>query len=244
VPAGLPALMTAAPPRCDYTGVTIAQDWSVLLGVAVRSLERRPPGELAYLTATSKVEAPVRDAVAFALHERLWPDGYVIAREFPMDPREPVQPGTARSRCDIAVLPPGGPHVLPVAEVEAKVLYGCNVMSPGGCAGYLGQHKRDADKLASSPAAGFLLSLVTHPMARIPDRLFSVVKYPNAHNRAVTRLGSAEELYVAARQKWLKELRALWSAAVHLADLQLGPVYGVAFTLGCYLVGPLADVNR
>ena len=214
-------------------------DWTALLGDAVRSLARRPAGELAYLTATSKVEGPVRDAVAFALHQRLGPAGYVIAREFPMDPREPKRPGTNRPRCDLAVLPPGGPHMLPVIEVEAKALYGCNVMGMGSCRDYLSQHKRDADKLARSPAAGYLLSLVTHPMGRIPERAYTVVKYPRAHNAAVDRLGSAEQLHQAADKKWLRELTDRWPTAARVTDLDLGCAYGIPFRLGCYLVGPL-----
>jgi hypothetical protein len=118
-------------------------------------------------------------------------------------------------------------------------LYGCKVMWPGSCADYLSQHKRDAGKLARASAAGYLLSLVAHPMGRIPERAYSVVKYPRAHNAAVDRFGSAERLHQSAEKKWLRDLAVLWPTAVQVTDLDLGCAYGIPFRLGCYLAGPL-----
>ena len=67
-----------------------------------------PVGALAYITAMSKAENPVRDAIALFIHERIHTAGYAVAREW-------------LNRRDLAVVDRGGAAAV---QLEAKALYG------------------------------------------------------------------------------------------------------------------------
>jgi hypothetical protein len=209
------------------TNPQAAGDWTALLRDAVGALRPEPgDGRLGYLTATSKVENPVRDMLAFHMHQQLAAGGFVVAREYPA--------GNGQ-RHDICVLGPSGE---PAAEVEIKALYGLNVVNRADRLRYLGYHDADAVRLRQSPAAGFLMSLVTHPMAVIPAHLMAAMKYAGYHNRAAAGCaGSAAELHERA-QAWEGALQEHWPVAA-AREFTLGEVYGVPFRLSCYLVGPL-----
>jgi len=213
--------VTAAPSKTDA-------EWTALLADTLDKLQvSLGTARLAYLTATSKVENPVRDGMAYFMHRCLLADGYVVAREYPAGKLQ---------RRDIAILADGKPEV----EVELKALYGCNVVSQAGRAEYLSSHAADAARLRLSPAAGFLVSLVTHPMDRIEEPALWAVKYPRQHNAAVKTMGGATELYQKA-QRWYDDL-AQFGPVPHHTEHDLGSVYGLPLRLSCYLVGPLEKV--
>ena len=74
-----------------------AARWTELLAQALDGLPRLFPDEaLGYLAATAKAENPVRDAVAYFLHQRVGHNGYLVAREWP-DP-------LASGRRDLAIV--------------------------------------------------------------------------------------------------------------------------------------------
>jgi hypothetical protein len=143
--------------------------WAALIGDALTALPGFfPVGALAYITATSKAENPVRDAIAFFIHERVRTAGYAVAREW-------------LKRRDLAVLDQGGAAAV---QLEAKALYGFDVLSCRRRASFLTGmkfgHGKDVVSLRPAVADGqacFLLSLVTHPMAPIPSGLLQVIKY-------------------------------------------------------------------
>lgn len=208
------------------TDLDSLQNWTALLAEALEYLPSRfLPGELAYLAATSKVENPIRDAVAFYLHERLRDlPGCMVAREY--------------RRRDLAVLVDG----LPVMELEAKALYGLNVLSAASNAEYLTRwHGNDAKSLQQTPTTSscFLLSVVTHPMCQIGPGLWPVIKYARHYNAALKAAGGSPEAMLRQADRWETDLKQHGPVACTVR-LDLGAVWGIGFRLGCYLVGPLA----
>jgi len=193
-----------------------------------------PDGGLAYLTATSKVENPVRDAIAYFMHERVGSSGHKVAREYQSD---------ATSR-DLAVLDAKGAAVV---ELEAKAMYSFNVINrPDELLTGEEWHGGDFKKLHAAIAreeACFLLSLVTHLMARVPDELLLIIKYARKsgqHNDVLGRqfAGSSTAMYEAS-QHWGEDLKREFQASVEHVPHELEAVYGVPIQLDCYLVGPL-----
>lgn len=179
-------------------------EWSQALIEVLETLpSRMGTDRLAYLTATSKVEGPVRDELAYALHERHSPDGLRVSREW------------SSGRRDLAVVDAGGHAVM---ELEAKALYGLDAASLSKQRSYLHSfkgHARDVRKMQTAIEAGtpcFLLSLVTHPLARIPLELYDTIKYSPQHNAAVSRVGTAGDLLCTAR-RW-RSLLEVWGASV------------------------------
>jgi hypothetical protein len=210
--------------------------WAQLLARAIDSLPHCfPDGALAYLTATSKVEDPVRDAIAYFIHQHVSASGHKVGREYQID-------GSSR---DLAVLDPDGAAVV---ELEAKAMYSFNVINrPDELLKGERWHGGDASKLQAAMAARgdacFLLSLVTHLMTRVPEELLPVIKYARMsgeHNSVLRRRfnGLPEDMYEASQQ-WAGALEVEFHASVRHSPHELGEVYGVPVLLDCYLVGPL-----
>ncbi len=103
------------------------------------------PNELAYLALTSKVEGPIRDRLAFKLHEALSPTGRFVAREF--------------RRIAIAVI-----HEDKVcALIELKAMYTFDALDDDR---YLARLDRDVSKCHEQGCEGaqvFTVLLATHP---------------------------------------------------------------------------------
>lgn len=138
-----------------------------------------------------QVEDPVRDAIAYFMHERVSTSGHKVAREYQSD---------ATSR-DLAVLDAKGAAVV---ELEAKAMYSFNVINrPDELLTGEEWHGGDFKKLHAAIAreeACFLLSLVTHLMARVPDELLLIIKYARKsgqHNDVLGRqfAGSSTAMY-------------------------------------------------
>lgn len=203
-------------------------DWHSMTVAGIQALpDRFLPGTLGYLTATSKVEGPVRDALATYFYEHLgseWP----VAREW-------------TDRRDLAILHRGEPMM----ELEAKALYGFDVLQQWhrrdyllGWRGHAGDVLGMAETIKSSGTA-YLLSIVTHPMSAIPTELQAVIKYGDkGHNSTLAGLGNGERLYAAA-QRWGTDL-GYWGEVTDVVSHELGDVYGVPFRLDLHLVGPLS----
>jgi hypothetical protein len=209
-------------------------DWAQFLARAMDSLPQCfPDGALAYLTATSKVEGPVRNAIAYFIHQRVAEWGLRVAREYRID-------GTSR---DITVLDRTNTATL---ELEAKAMYSFDVIDSRDV--FLkgeAWHGGDAKKLQAAVARGeacFLLSLVTHLMAHVPDELLSVIKYAGKrreHNDVLHRYNGSPEAMYEASQKWGQALAGEYKTPLAHVPHKLGDVYGIPIRLDCYLVGPL-----
>jgi hypothetical protein len=88
--------------------------WTELLSAAIDALpEQFKIGELAALTATHKIEIPVRDAIAAYVGQLVQDDGYTVIRELKLH-----EAGKSVRR-DLAILDSNGAAVL---ELEAKAL--------------------------------------------------------------------------------------------------------------------------
>ena len=130
------------------------------------------PNELAYLALTSKIEHPIRDRLAWAMHTELWPE-YLSAREW--------------RRTDLAVL---DRQASPVVLLEAKAMYSFDGCTEAGFSQYLGYLRSDrakASTLAEPETTVLLLLLATHPEGAIDARLNGVVKYRSGITAAAQR---------------------------------------------------------
>lgn len=205
--------------------------WRATLSEAIEAVPTRlTPGRLGYLTATSKVEGPVRDELAYVLHEALAPHRYRVSREW-------------AGRRDLAVVAEDGAAVM---ELEAKALYGFDATSLTKQRQFLhGDEKslrRDVLKMKDAIERGtpcFLLSLVTHPHGHVPVAVHDTIKYAVPHNAAVKKASASKALRLAA-PPW-SQLLTIWGAPVTSWAWPLGDVYGVPFELDCHLVGPLTS---
>lgn len=142
--------------------------------------------ELAYLALTAKIEGPLRDRWAYALHKTLAPN-YVVAREWSISGE--------RHRADLAILV----HQSPQAIIELKAIYSFDVIN--------GRHRKiikdlraDAEKWANCGGARiYTVLLVTHPDGKVADDYERTVKYMQGINRAVGKCGSPEKVKAQAK---------------------------------------------
>lgn len=188
--------------------------------------------ELAFLAATSKVELPVRDRLAWSLHRTLG-NRFVVAREW--------------RRSDLAVLtlpdaPDDGEDTIGgtdvVALVEAKALYAFDVLSNTNRQRYLERLSADADKMGAwTPSDRYLLSLIVDVRGDIdPAHADRVVKYATGITRAVASHG--EKVRAVALEQWLEELSA-FGCETDVAQLDAGWVWDLEVSVDACLTGPL-----
>lgn len=176
--------------------------------------------ELAYLALTSKVEAPIRDKLAFGLHEQIG-DQYLVAREW--------------DRVDLAVL---SPDQTPLALLELKAMY-----SFDDAARYCRITEEDEQKTrAFSPHSGAVYSLLlaTHVGDAVPRSLRRIVKYDGDINRALRRHGGAGTV----RDALLERMDAALSGRNLVASgtMHGGTVHGLPVDVAYWLArdaGPL-----
>lgn len=131
--------------------------------------------ELAYLAATSKVEHPFRDRLAFLLHQRLEPAGIMVAREW--------------QRIDLALLRADG---VPRCLVELKAMYTFDALDNrlGFYADAMIADEAKARRSAAPGTAIFTLLLATHFEGPVDVRFAGIVKYHVGINNAHARHGA------------------------------------------------------
>lgn len=133
------------------------------------------PNELAYLATTTKVEAAIRDRLAFRLHQDYEPSGCIVAREW--------------NRVDLAVLDPNG---VPLALVELEAMYTFDAF--GNLRHFTDATTADeikAQRLAVAGTAVYSLLLATHLGGAVEAQFLKPVKYSGGIDRAITKLGDA-----------------------------------------------------
>ena len=209
------------------TGPTTLSDLREILGHHLREIGGRfEEGELAYLASTGKVEAAVRDRLAWRLHQQLGQD-VVVSREWPL--------GGAK-RADVALLRDS----IPWAVVEFKALYAFDVHIEKNRGEYRERVRADLARAAewAPQAEAYAVVLTTHVAGTIRPDLARVVKYAPGIGRALTQLGTADAVRSKALEIWGQELATL-GAPVEAIELDSGRVWGLDIVLDAWLVGPV-----
>jgi hypothetical protein len=184
-------------------------------------------GELAYLASTSKIEAAVRDKLAWRLHQQLGQD-VVVSREWPLG---------GRKRADVALLRDS----IPWAVVEFKALYAFDVHIEKKRGEYRERVRTDLARAAewAPQADAYAVVLTTHVAGTIRPDLARVVKYATGVGRALTQLGTADAVRSKALDIWGQELATL-GAPVEAIELDHGAAWGLDIVLDAWLVGPVS----
>lgn len=172
------------------------------------------PDELAFLAVTSKVEGPIRDRLAFALHKSFGRE-YIVAREW--------------DRVDLAVLSRGQD---PMVLLELKAMYTFD-----DAARYCRITELDESKTRSfAPAAEAVYSLLlaTHPGGQVPAALRRVIKYDGGINSAIRRHGSTQ--LVANAHLASMKLALRYRNLVASGNLRGGDAYGMPVDVFYWLV--------
>lgn len=152
------------------------------------------PDELAYLAATTKVEGPFRDRLAFRIYEDHVGTGTIVAREW----SHPLQ------RVDIAIL---DREQVPLVLIELKALYAYDaVLKPGEYAAKTLADERKAHLVSVDATAVYSLMLVTHLHGEVKGFTSRTVKYMDRINLEVRRRGGADKVRSLAIQALDAEL--------------------------------------
>lgn len=184
--------------------------------------------ELAYLALTSKVEFPLRDRLAFQLHEKLFDQGLSVSREW--TPRK-----QRRKRFDLAILSQNRPVVI----IEMKAMYSFDAVKRSNKKKYATAIKDDvrrAKEVADNATEIFAILLVTHPTRQIDKRFSDVVKYLPQVNSVYGSDGSPEKALEIARQNIYKDLKNLKN--IKDGEIPGGTAFEVATLVYFWMMGP------
>jgi hypothetical protein len=202
----------------------------------VRNLETDfQPDELAYLAATSKIENPIRDRIAFALHDSLG-DGALIHRE---------RKDKRGKKADIAITDFGN---RPKYIIELKAH-----SAPTYEKGYSELIRRDIEKMyhaGDDQTELYTVFLFNHLYkdGEIDDRYQYALKYYDLLNHAAKLNAFAQDASFVTLKHWTR----------HMGDLGLSPAKGKAVPVGggdyydmpmtihAFIYGPMyrVDVRR
>lgn len=189
------------------------------------AMESWDPAELAYLTATSKPEGPIRDRLAWTLQQHLGPD-QGVAREW--------------KRRDLTVHTPDG---RPLLGIEVKVGAAFNLCSPTtpGWHPLLTELGTDLDKLhqIAPQAERYGLMVLFHIGAQIPQRLHHLVKYATYFNVAATanEHGPGGVLALSRERAKLSLLHLGQPVRPFEGPVSVtGEAFGLPITIDCYLI--------
>jgi hypothetical protein len=176
-----------------------------------------------YLMLTSKVELPIRDLIAWRLHERLDPD-YIVSREW--------------KRCDLAILSKEG---FPLFLIEFKACYHFDLYREKNFENFREKLESDFTKSKNmierlgDPRIEFLnVLLVTKPKNVIKEALKNVVKYSANINNTLLKVDSLEILDIHGKDN----LEGNFNLIQHSALLRDGNVYNVKCDLDAYILEP------
>jgi hypothetical protein len=218
-------------PPCAPEPTSSRSDLAAELRSAVQSVgETLPADQLAFLAATRKFEEPVRDLIAWRLHQRLAP-GLIVSREFPVGPKV---------RADLAILQ----GATPVAVVELKALYAFDIHSEPSRNKYRGMVAADLERTALHVASAdaYAIALTTHVNGDIPAALLKVVKYAPGIRRANAKYSDAEQLRADAIPIWRAEMEGLGAPVEHIT-LGSGTTWTLQVTVDAWLIGPVAHAT-
>ncbi|HVU98724.1 MAG TPA: hypothetical protein VHE34_26055 [Puia sp.] len=187
------------------------------------------PNELAFLAATSKVEGPVRDRIAYYLHVALAP-GVLVHREWR---------GRNNLWADIAVT---DEQNRPKYLLELKA-HSAPTFEPG----YSDLTRNDLQKLFDAGDEEtelyviFLFNHIYHP-GNIDPKFAYTIKYFGLQNNASHKNGFAIDVSVHIKAHWERHLAKIGlpvETAHQGIRIDAGQFYGMPVTVHAYVLGPL-----
>ncbi len=143
--------------------------------------------ELAFLSLTSKIENPIRDALAYQLYKNI-NDDFLVSREW--------------NRTDIAILKNGNPEAI----IELKAMYTFDALIEKNILNYREKIDKDLIKLkrySNENTSGFFILLATHPFSHVNSQYSKVIKYSYDINKSLN-LNSKSEIKEIANNNILK----------------------------------------
>ena len=139
--------------------------------------------EISFLGLTSKIENPIRDNLAFSLHNE-FKEKYIVTSEW--------------KKCDIAILDKITHE--PLMLLELKNCYSCDLIKNSTLKEYVLEIKKDLQKsevLSTNKTEYYSILLITKPRNKIPIQYLNIVKYSKAINAGFNKLrnwGNIEKL--------------------------------------------------
>jgi hypothetical protein len=199
-----------------------------LLSILATIHECFRPGELAYLAVTSKIENPLRDRIAFALHDQI-EDGFLVHREWK---------DKNKKKADIAITD---------MDNEVKYLIECKAHSaPTFERGYSDLIRRDLRKMchASEEATElYFIFFFNHVQSLRPiDRKFEyAVKYFHLLNNALKKQAYHPDMASYVHEHWAQHLRdvKLDPAKSNAVTITAGSYHGMPVFIHAYVYGPV-----
>ncbi len=189
------------------------------------------PNELAYLATTMKIEGPIRDRLAFRLHQELSREDHIVSREW--------------RRIDLAVL---DTKCEPRCLVELKAMYTFDAFKNlRKFVTATSEDERKARKLAKG-AAVYSLLLATHLGDSIPPHLCGPdlrgpVKYWHHQNAAINFHGDAARLLSQATARVDENLKEARRSVVSANSVDGGEAFGLKVAVHYWLVRNVPPLN-
>ena len=170
-------------------------------------------GEIAFYGLTSKSELQYRDKIAFNLY-RKYNDKYNVIREW--------------KKCDLAVLEKNSDK--PIALIEFKVCYSCDLYKPSTIKEYTIAIKSDFEKskkLSDKETEVYSILFIVKPKEKIPDELKEVVKYRTSINAGFNKLGDAENIEMIGEANLRSEFKN-----IEFKEIRNEKAFGIQCGLG------------
>ena len=170
-------------------------------------------GEIAFYGLTSKSELQYRDKIAFNLY-RKYNDKYNVIREW--------------KKCDLAVLEKNSDK--PIALIEFKVCYSCDLYKPSTIKEYTIAIKSDFEKskkLSDKETEVYSILFIVKPKEKIPNELKEVVKYRTSINAGFNKLGDAENIEMIGEANLRSEFKN-----IEFKEIRNEKAFGIQCGLG------------
>ncbi len=177
------------------------------------------PEELAFFGLTSKSELQYRDRVALGLYRKLF-DKYNVVREW--------------KKCDLAILEKITNK--PIALIEFKVCYSCDLYKPSTRKEYVDAIKKDIEKsklISVSDTEIYSILFVVKPKDIIPNELKDVVKYWPAINAGLNKCGDADIVEILGEDDLGNDFNNL-----EIKYLRIDKAYGITCGLDYCIITP------
>jgi hypothetical protein len=190
------------------------------------------PNELAYLAVTSKVENPLRDQIAFALHAR-FNDQYLVHREW-KDPNN--------KKADIAITD---------TDNKVQCLIECKAHSaPTYEKGYSQLALRDLQKMYNSSDEStelYFLFFLNHVHSAQPilDRFQYAIKYWKLLNNALQKFDFTADMTEHIAGHWSQHMKDIGLNAQKSRSFRIkgGAYYNMKVYVHAHLYGPVKRVD-
>jgi len=200
-----------------------------ILGILSNLENTFHPNELAYLAVTSKVEGPIRDRIAYGLHNQVG-EGLLVHREW----KDKHDRWTDISITD--------EQIRPQCLIELKAHSGPTFES-----GYSGKMRKDLHKLYMAGEEDtelyliFLFNHIYHP-GNIDVRYRYAIKYFALQNYASKKCGFVPDASIETQTHWEKHLtnNSLMTDKSQMGiRINGGQYYNMPVAVHVYLYGPI-----